>query len=377
MALMIYIYRSIIPGSIFGSLFFLTIVAASPAFAEEPAAADSETATDSQPDPTADFEYYTETRGEGPSGSFTILGVVARGSVSSGREQSIVRELVARIKSDQGRARDGLTVVLYSPYSSQLLAQNGEDIRWAPNPYEFRRFLHQECYDKIDYEVDDAHAKRRADVDCYMRYSAQYLSGATMAFNAYSVWGVRIENIPYWNPIAMFLLAFSLIVFTLPPMASYLLFVWLFRDFVRDDLLGQRLLKVLSPIAIGIAWFMFWMSLIATFGHFPGILNSMKAWLWLSGIFFALNFIACMWLADHCFFPENQPPRLWVVALFYLFGPLLIAAGGAAGGAAAGGLGTAGGSGSGKGRSDTSGGPGKMSGGGGGSFGGGGASGTF
>ncbi|MCR9145181.1 MAG: hypothetical protein NXI24_23285 [bacterium] len=364
------------------ALLLLLLAGGAPIFPEtEDADSPAVTAAAAPREPNELLEYMTERRVSGPEGEALIVGGVASGYLLDSRKRLIVKVL-ARHYSAAEPDSVRLVFILYSPYSSELFAPDGEDANITAGYYagEFRRYLHQECYVKIDYENDDAEekdAKRRGDVDCYVEHTAEYLSGATLGYTAYSIYGVRLENIPYWNPLAVLALSLTLIGLTLPQMAIYLGLVALLRKSVANDTMGQRLLKVLTPLAIGLGWFFCWLNLVVSVGHFPGILNSMKAWFWLSGIFFALNFIACMWIADHIFFPENNPPRWWVVGLFYIFGPFLIVLGGAAGGAAAGGASASGSGGNSSGSSSRSGGAAGRITGGGGTFAGGGASGSF
>lgn len=322
--------------------------------------------------PAPPVEYSTELSGTGPGGAFTVHGVVAGGYLTSAVKGRLVRELADEARQ-AGRDVTGLTVIVYGPYNSDLFASDGEEIRWHERPYRFVNFLHDECYHSIDYERDDAatkQRKKRTEIDCYVRFTTEYLAGHTLAYEIFSIWGVSPGDVDLTNPFAIPGLVLTLLLFSVPQLGLYLLFVGLLRNQVRDESTAQRVLKLVPVLVIGFAWFYFWIALKASGTRLPGVLNSFDDWLWLSGVFFALNFIACMFLADHCFFPENDPPGLVWVAIFYLFGPLLMIV---AGGAASGG-------GSGRGTATNTTQAGGASGrvvGGGGTFGGGGASGTF
>lgn len=352
---------------------------------------DSELDSNSGPADAAPIEglrYYVERNVSGPDGDYLVAGGVAAGYLMDSRKRSLVQKFAAyhRNRRDhrdheakRGLDVDRLIIVLYDAYNSQLLRADGEDADLGTGEVQhLTRYLHQECYDKIDYDLDDVFQKRRANVDCYVDRVAAQLNGDTLGFRAYLIWGTRLEDIRYWDPFVVPALTVTLLGLTLPPMALFLALVGMLRSEIRHRVLGQRLVKVLAPLGIGLGWFIFWLYLSVIPGGFPGVLNSMKAWFWLSGIFFALNFIACMWVADHIFFPENHPPPLWVVALFYLFGPFLLVLGGAAGSAAGQGAAAAASGGAAGSSSSSSGGAGggRIAGGGG-SFGGGGASGSF
>ncbi|MEQ9366059.1 MAG: hypothetical protein RIF32_17580, partial [Leptospirales bacterium] len=209
-------------------LFLLVVVWQSPVPAQS--AKDDPVAGESSPivrGPDELLKYYTEKSVAGAGGESWLIGGVARSSLLQSYKREIVRSLAEHQKA-RGRDPDRMLFVLYNAYNSEVVLADGEDASVSPDePYDFHRYLHQECNDKIDYDRDYVLLKQSANVDCYVDRISRYLSGDTLSFTAYTIWGTRLGDIKYWNPIVVPALVLTMIGLNLPPLAFYLILIWL------------------------------------------------------------------------------------------------------------------------------------------------------
>lgn len=268
----------------------------------------------------------TRKDGRGPEGDFILLVVRAEGYVLDSEREAVVRKAL-----DSGPVLPGRTfVLLWQPFSPDLFDSNA--VESDPFGRAFVRYLHDECYikDPVGSEYVD---HSREETQCYGEKTYEFLSGSRALHTAYRIWGDRLEDSEFYGILRHVILFFSLVVFSLPPLGFALAILALFAAPLRVRPYPQRLTKVLLPLAVGVLWFAFAVWLQTRF-EFRGWLVLIRLLFPLGGIFFALAFVPFMWIADHVFFPENDPPRPWLTALAYLAAPIFIAAAGAAGGAA-------------------------------------------
>ncbi|MBL8020430.1 MAG: hypothetical protein JNM27_12245 [Leptospirales bacterium] len=291
----------------------------------------------------------------GPSGTFVVLGMLPEVYLLDAyRTEVIKRYLKANPETLP------VVVVLYGAYEPDLLGADGEPTKHLPKHFEDH--LHDQCYIGSLSEYQDHSGKENT---CYLKFTVAYLSGDTFLYRAKEFWDGR-RDFSSWTDIFPWLLWFvSLVILSIPSLVMTLGVIGLLRKKIRARPQSQLVAKVCIPLLVGVAWFTAFI-FIQDAHTWRGILAPFRLLVPLGGIFCGLSFVPIIWLADHAFFPENDPPRLWLVALLYFIAPLLIVA--AAGARGGGGLvvtpGRSGGSGSGVA-------------GGGGRFGGGGASATF
>ncbi len=319
--------------------------------------------------------------GTGQHGSYTLLGVAGHGYSSTSAQYRILAALQNALLLD---ASERQAIIFYEAYSPDLRkatpAQNmGDNFPdWIRRPWQFSSYLRQLCHVPIDYERDRAEISylRRRSLECNLRYLAEVAAGHTFAYDVFLIWGVKPHDVDVSSPLTLIALAFTLILLTLPLLAVYLAALRLLRGELRGEknAMGQRLFKVLLPLMIGVGSGIFWLGFRGFGLHLPGPLDFVVNWLIISSFYFALTFVACMWIADRLIFPENGYLPMWLIAVGYLISPELIVFGGAiASGAAGGGSSSRRDSSA----SSSSGNAGGALRSGGGSFGGGGASGSF
>lgn len=264
--------------------------------------------------------------GSGPEGAFLLYLVRPRGYLLDSQRPEAVRQVL-----DSGNVHPDRTyMLLWQPYSPDLFDWKGEES--SPLGRAFVTHIHNQCYieDPIGAPYVD-HSE--AETECYGRITLAHLRGESALYLVHRIWGDRLtesEFLGYFRYVVVF---FTLVAFSLPALAVTLGLIGLLSGFLRARPFPQRVVKVVLPLVIGISWFMLWI-LIQKDLPWRGALVSFKLFIPMGGIFCGLGFLPVMWMADHLYFPENDPPRLWIVMLLYLIAPVLLAGAGAAGGSA-------------------------------------------
>ena len=295
----------------------------------------------------------------GPDGRFRVLRIFPMHYWLDSEQQSNVRAL-----TEASGPGDPLVIVLWGPYTPRVLDANAERSRIFPQHFEW--FLHRLCYKDVNYE-DPAYRKHQmAESRCYAERTVEFLRGRTLPYFMFAMWGDNLESYEYIGLIRYPVILLTMVVFSIPQLFLFLLILLPFQSWLSSREFVQRVFKVVLPMIIGIAWLFFFMERVGDEWY----ITPFRFVLPMSGVYFALTFISCMWIADYVYFRQNNPPSPWVVAFFYVFAPIMILGAGAAARGSRGTYVSSRGSSSG-----ASGGSGST--GGGGSFGGGGASASF
>lgn len=258
----------------------------------------------------------------GPSGTFVVLGMLPEVYLLDAYRTQVIQRY---LKNNPETLP--VIVVLYGAYEPDLLGADGEPTKHLPEHFEDH--LHDQCYIGSLSEYQDNSGKENT---CYLKFTVAYLAGDTFLYNAREFWNGG-RDFSSWTDIFPWLLWFlSLVVLSLPSLVITLGVIGVLRKKLRARPQWQLVAKVCIPLLVGAAWFTAFIY-IQDAHTWRGILAPFRLLVPLGGIFCGLSFVPIIWLADHAFFPENDPPRFWIVALLYLIAPLLIvAAAGARGG---------------------------------------------
>lgn len=264
--------------------------------------------------------------GSGSDGAFVFYLVRPRSYLLDQHKQDAVRQVL-----ESGKVLENRTyLLLWQPYSPDLFDWQGEES--SPLGRAFITHIHNQCYieDPIGAPYVD-HSE--AETECYGRITLAHLRGESSLYLVHRVWGDRLtesEFLGYFRYVVVFV---TLVLFSLPALVITLGLIGLLSRTLRSRPFPQRVVKVVLPLVVGICWFMAFVYL-QKWVAWRGALVSFKLFIPMGGIFCGLGFLPVMWLADHLYFPENDPPRLWIVLLLYLIAPVLLAGAGAAGGSA-------------------------------------------
>ncbi|MCE9600480.1 MAG: hypothetical protein K8S54_21155 [Spirochaetia bacterium] len=216
-----------------------------------------------------------------------------------------------------------VVIILYAPYNPALLDANGDPTVLLPG--EFTRYLHNQCYIGSLSEYKD---NSDVETQCYVKHTVQYLAGETFLYKAHEFWDSR-KRFATWTDVLPWLVwFFTLVILSLPCLGITLGVIGVFRKRLTFPQ-PQLIVKVCLPLVLGAAWFTVFIH-IQDASTWRGLLAPFRMLVPLGGIFCALAFVPITWIADHLYFPENDPPRVWIVALLYLIAPILILAAGAA-----------------------------------------------
>lgn len=258
--------------------------------------------------------------GSGPEGPFLLYVVRPHGSLLyADRPRAAAQALEAGVLENR------TFVVVWEPYSPDLFDWKGEETLGRS----LEDHLHNQCYVKdpagapyVDHSIEET--------ECYGRRMLEVLRGQRFLFTLHTIWGDPLDRSEFFGWLRYVVLFVTLVLFSLPSLFLSLALIGAFWRFLRERPVLQRAVKVVLPLLVGISWLFAWI-LTAESGIWTGALVSFKLWVPLGGLFSGLGFLPVMWMADHLFFPENDPPRLWLVLVLYLIAPLLIAGAGAAG----------------------------------------------
>lgn len=262
--------------------------------------------------------------GTGPDGAFVFYLVRPVGYLLDSQ-----RPRAGNIPLMSGPVVEGRTYVLvWQPYSPDLFDWKGEES--SPLGRAFIDHLHRQCYVKdpvgsayVDHSVEET--------ECYGRITLAHLRGESSLYTVHRIWGDRLEDSEFLGWFRYVIVFFSLVVLSLPALAISLCLIGILSGVLRARPGLQRAVKVLLPLAVGVGWLLLFI-VIQGSGQWRGALASFQFLIPMGGLFAGLGFLPAMWMADHLYFPENDPPRLWVVILLYFIAPVLLAGAGAAGG---------------------------------------------
>lgn len=274
--------------------------------------------------PAYSMERYETT---GPDGPITILSLHSDKYLLEMEKRAVVAHAAA------GESSDALLVAVWGPYVVDLLDRNGE-----PSPYKtgaLSHYLHEYCHIETDRAEDKSRAMELEENGCYAERLVRYFSGDRLE---YYVFEVLRESLDRPGALGFFrypLLLAATLALTLPQLAVFLVLIGLFRRPLAAHPALQRAAKVILPLVLGIGWLFLFIYVEIWFGPYRGWMVALKMILPMSGVYFALTFLADMWIADRLFFPENDPPAWYWAALLYILAPLALLAGGAARGGSA------------------------------------------
>ncbi len=231
-----------------------------------------------------------------------------------------------------GESADALLIALWGPYVVDLLNRNGE-----PSPYNtgaLSYYLHEHCHIDTDRAEDKSRAMELTENRCYAERLVRYFSGDRLEYYLFEVLRESLDRPGALGFFRYPLLLFATLALSLPQLAVFLVLIGLFRRPLAARPALQRAAKVILPLVLGIGWFLLFIYVEIWFGPYRGFMVALKMILPMSGVYFALTFLADMWIADRLFFPENDPPAWHWTLLLYVLAPLALLAGGAARGGA-------------------------------------------